>query len=157
MSRKNHIKLTTYYNIGAVLPFALSLLAGLFLSASHEQDPKYVSEYFKDDGFNLTIVFHILLSLLIAVCSLPIFLNVYKKIADHFLNSLLTWFLLPASLLAYSFYQFIQSPPDPTDKLGESDKLDYFFTLIVLSHLLALIISFIQFRRVLYKIKTLIK
>ncbi|MFT3911520.1 MAG: hypothetical protein QM737_19000 [Ferruginibacter sp.] len=149
MSKKHHTRLITYYNLGATLPFCLIALAGLFLSALHQQDPKYVSEYFIDDGFGQTVFLHVMLSLSISLLSYPIFFNVYKVISDNFIISLLTWFCLPALLLSYSIYKFNGSSENLPTKYEGNGTLDFFFVFIVLAHSLALIISFYKFRRVL--------
>src|SRR4051812_34424756 len=107
MPKKNHINLTKYYNRAATLPLCLSILLGIFLCAFHEQDPKYTSEYFTNDGFKYTVFLYILLSLALCLLSLTIFANTYKKISDQFLYSVATWLLLLFILLSYSFYKFL--------------------------------------------------
>ena len=130
MSKKNHFRLITYYNLGATLPFCLVALTGLFLSALHQQDPKYVSEYFTDDGFGQTIFLYVMLSLAVSLLSYPIFFNAYKIISDRFMISLLTWILLPSVLLAYSFYKFTGPSATVPSKYEGSATLDFFFVFI---------------------------
>ncbi len=157
MSKKNHISLIRYYNLGATLPFSLALVIGLFLSASHKPDPNYVSEYFRDDGFGQTVFLYILLSMVTCLLSSALFLNSYKIISDHFAFSILVWMFLPFSLLAYSFYRFTESSSTFSSKYEGNSTLDFFFVFIVLSHLVMLIISFYQFRSVLARIAALHK
>ena len=157
MSKKIHTRLITYYNLGATLPFCLIALTGLFLSALHQQDPKYVSEYFTDDGFGQTIFLYVLLSLAVSLLSYPIFFNAYKVISDNFIISLLSWIFLPSLLLSYSFYKFTGPSATLSSKYEVNSTLDFFFVFIVLSHSLALLISFYKFRSVLARTAALHK
>jgi len=157
MLKKHHTRLITYYNLGATLPFCLIALTGLFLSATHQQDPKYVSEYFTDDGFGQTILLYVVFSLVLCLLSYPIFFNAYKVISDRFIFSLLTWLLLPFLLLGYSFYKFTESSSTLSSKYEGNGTLDFFFVFIVLAHALALLISFYKFRRVLARTAALHK
>ena len=136
--------LSKYYKKAVLIPFIVTLVAGLVLAMFHDGSD-YKSEWFTDDGFGLTVFLIIAFSFVIVIFSLTIFLNTIDQVFKSFFFSLLSWTLLPLSFIAYVLSKIIsewQMLPEEQNVI-----LDGYILFVCLLHGIFLIIYFIQFRR----------
>jgi hypothetical protein len=133
--------LKVYYKAAAWPAFyVISLPTVIVLFAQYVDDPDFSMNLFS--RYLVLVSFY---SGLIAVSCAGLFLCTIRKIACNFYYSLLAWFLLPVSIMAYVFLEqidisAIERPKDPEMILVA------IMATIVMIHLIGLIISFNAFR-----------
>jgi hypothetical protein len=133
--------LKVYYKAAAWPPFyVISLPTIIVLIAQYVNDPGFSMNLFSE--YLVLVSFY---SGLIAVSCAGLFLCTIRKIACSLYYSLLAWFLLPVTIMAYIFFEeidldAINRPKDPEMILVA------IMAAIVMFHLIGLIISFNAFR-----------
>jgi heme/copper-type cytochrome/quinol oxidase subunit 3 len=134
-----------YFRLSAVRPLILIAAIGLVLCVTHDGS-KYKSDFFTDDGFVLTVLLSTALSCILLVLSTTIFLNKLEKVRESPFYSVLSWFLLPASLGCYILYleisNFVQLDGYEGNRL-----LDAYISAIPIIHGLFLTMGFMRYRK----------
>jgi hypothetical protein len=142
------LSLSKYYKVSSLIPFCITITAGVILSLTHDGS-NYKSEWFTDDGFSLTVVLTILLSGFISFLSLLLLLNKRPIIKNNLLLSFLTWVLLPGVICLFVIYQEILNFTGHSDIDGSYEGnrlLDGYILSVAILHLLALFVTYVHFR-----------
>jgi hypothetical protein len=126
-----------YFKGGVLVPFYLCCVMSIFFAIGiADSDNFKLSEIWHDEVLYeiLKITF---LSGLTGLCSLTIFLNSYKKIAESYLYSLLSFILLPYCFIAFVFSVIVE---------WSFPALAAVYAVLFFFHVIGPIISFQSFR-----------
>lgn len=119
-----------YFKAGILVPFYTACFFSLLFCAS--------TAFY--DVLELAM-----LSGITGLCSLTIFLNCYRKIADNYFYSALSWSLLPVSFIVYVLATRVDWIVFKDTKKGNVG-LTSLYLVIFFLHFLGLLISFQSFR-----------
>lgn len=137
--------LTKYYRNAAIFPLVFIATIGIVSGIVHDIlgiGKDYKSEWFTDDGYWLSVLFAILLSIFICLLSTTIFLNKLDKIKQNVFLCLTTWFLLPMHLIVYILTTHIRYAINYQEKF---DFENLFVLTVTLPHLIGLTVTFCKF------------
>jgi hypothetical protein len=144
------MRLLKYYRYAALLPLAITSITGIASGIVHDVSgfgkDYYRNPFSNGDGFWETMIFGIIFSAFICAVSASLLLNGHQDVRKRNLISFLAWFLLPGTCIGYTWWSFVK---DNTHRASEF-KLNpdvVFITVLMLPHTLALILTFIKFRR----------
>lgn len=119
-----------YFKAGILVPFYTACFLSLLLCPS--------SAFYNV----LELAF---LSGLTGLCSLTVFLNCYRKIADNSIYSILSWFLLPLIFISYVLITRVDWVIFRDAKRGDVFVSSLYLVIFFL-HIIGLFISFQSFR-----------
>ena len=140
--------LSKYFKVSAIIPFAITVTAGLILSLTHDGS-SYKSEWLTDDGFVQTVVLTILLSGLISLLSLTLLLNKRPIVRNNLLLSFSTWILLPGIASLFVIYKEILNFTGHSNIDGSYEGnrlLDGYIMSMAVLHFLSLFVTYVHFR-----------
>jgi hypothetical protein len=140
--------LQKYFKVSTIIPFAITIMAGIILSLTHDGS-SYKSEWFTDDGFVLTVVLTILLSGLISLLSLTLLLNKRPIFRNNLLLSFITWTLLPGIACLFVIYQETLNFMGHSNIEGSYEGnrlLDGYIISVAILHLISIFVSYVHFR-----------
>jgi len=124
-----------YFALVTIIPITYTYLSSSIIL--YFDDTPQVSKVFFDN-YRTEKQFFTLFSFSFAISAIPILLNINKNIAKNTFLSFLTWFLLPAVFISWSFFKF-----------GKFSKeiANYHFISICIMHFLLLTLKFISFKK----------
>ena len=146
----NSISLFKYYRRATIWPLAGTILSGIVLVIQQSGDESQNS-LLSENNFGQFVFLVVLFSISICVLKTTIFLSRYKAVTNNWFIHLLTWMLLPVSLLGMMLYKQVnflmdylydgwEHPPYETD-------LQIMFVFVCVAHILFNLITFFQFRK----------
>lgn len=142
MTRKMTKTINELYNIATIPPMLLSLIIGICLGALV---PLLSKDRLYAGYFDFSFLLPFFCSSLVSVASLSIFLNKYSVVFRNNLLSLLTWFLLPLTLLLVIIYDLWASYSTP---MGTIEAVEIITICVMALHLILLVLTY-------YKLHTL--
>ena len=145
--------LKVYYKAGVLVPFYASTAICIVNIGGRWMRSGYSWDFVVQDEFLYQVVNVGFYSGLICVTGLSAFLNMYRKIADSLLYSLLAWMLLPYGFIAYLMGEKVDwasmKHPGTQTMFGSTLLL-----VICFFHVIGIIIAYTDFRAsVVLKIK----
>jgi hypothetical protein len=146
----NTIPVLKYYKMATLLPFAGTIIGGIAVVMLHD-DKELQNTAIGDDNFGQTIFLMVVFSFTISVLSASIFLSRYKPVINNFFIHLLSWMLLPLGCLGVMLYNqvnfLMEYLFDGWEHPAGETEMQVLFVSVLVAHLLAIVISFIKFRK----------
>jgi preprotein translocase subunit Sec61beta len=109
--------LSKLYKYTTIYPALIAIIGSAILSVYDNKD--YKSEWLSPDAVVLMcVIASVIYSAIVCLFSLGLFLNGVKKVRDHYLWSLLSWFLLPYGFMAIAVIKTVSDPYASASNVG---------------------------------------
>lgn len=134
-----------YFKGGVLVPFYISCFFSFISLIAAFVDSDYKMPVLNENVGLYKMLEVTFFSGLAGLCSLTVFLNSFRKIAERFVYSFLSWFLIPCCCIGYILETQIEWAVFRNTKYG-NPVLTSYYLVIFFFHFIGLIIGFQSFR-----------
>jgi hypothetical protein len=131
------------------MPFIGTIVGGILLVMLH--DDKELESLGTEDNYGDTIFFIVLFSLTICVLSATIFLSQFKQATENTIIHALSWMLLPLSCTTFMLISQINFLMeylfDGWEHPPYEREMQLLFVFVCIGHIVAIVLSFFQYRK----------